>query len=292
MPTLIKSFTSVGGRVVNPDGFRAVRPPRAKLTTLPFEAQQLRAVRYPDSTLPASPVAPILREDEEEETTSEPVTEIIEVMFPFGPQDIQHQNLSGNTVEIARPGKKPILFLESPRLRSVSFKAVLAHKESGGTLPVVQLLEQLETIAANAYPCTFTYGLTSLAYNVVLTRFSFDVTYRNNAGEPVRAEVDLQLTESPLFSQEIEELKAVVREPKVPTGVYVKPEDDVVDPPPLGTSLNGNDLLDDLPSVEINRIQSGLPGASIKYVNALHPTGSRITNSDMQDILTAEVVLG
>ena len=287
MPTLIKSFTSINGSVVNPSGFRSAVPPRAKLTTLPFEAQQFRAVGRnvpPATTLPAFPAVPIIREDVEEETTSEPVTETIQVIFPFGPQDIQHQNLSGNTVEIARPGKKPILFLESPRLRSVSFRAVLAHKESGGTLPVTLLLEQLETIAANAYPCTFTYGLTSLAYNVVLTRFSFDVTYRNNAGEPLRAEVDLQLTESPLFSQEIEELKAVVREPKVPTGVYVKPEDDE-EPPLATTESNITDLLDTLPVSEQASIINQIAGSYNSHTDAL-PNNTRLTTEQAQDLVS------
>jgi hypothetical protein len=185
MPTIVKSFTSTNGTIVNPNGFRSAVPPRAKLTTVPLDDN-------------------------------------IQIIFPFGPQNIKHDKLAGNTVEIARPGKKPILFLENPNLRSVSFQAVLADKSSGGARPITELLEQLETVAANAYPCNFTYGLTSLAYNVVVTQFSYDVSYRNNAGEPLRAEVSLQLTETPVFTQEIVELKAVTKAAEPPKRTYTK----------------------------------------------------------------------
>ena len=185
MPTIVKSFTSTNGTVVNPNGFRSAVPPRAKLTTIPLDDN-------------------------------------IQIIFPFGPQSIQHQKLAGKTVEIARPGKKPILFLENPNLRMVSFEAVLADKNSGGARPITELLEQLETVAANAYACNFTYGLTSLAYNVVITQFSYDVSYRNNAGEPLRAQVSIQLTETPVFSQEIQELKAVTKAAEPATQTYTK----------------------------------------------------------------------
>ena len=185
MPTIVKSFTSTNGTIVNPNGFRSAVPPRAKLTTVPLDDN-------------------------------------IQIIFPFGPQNIKHDKLAGNTVEIARPGKKPILFLENPNLRSVSFQAVLADKDSGGARPITELLEQLETVAANAYPCNFTYGLTSLAYNVVVTQFSYDVSYRNNAGEPLRAQVSIQLTETPVFTQEIVELKAVTKAAEPATQTYTK----------------------------------------------------------------------
>ena len=185
MPTIVKSFTSANGTVVNPNGFRSAVPPRAKLTTIPLDDN-------------------------------------IQIIFPFGPQNIKHDKLAAKTVEIARPGKKPILFLENPNLRSVSFQAVLADKNSGGARPITDLLEQLETVAANAYPCNFTYGLTSLAYNVVVTQFSYDVSYRNNAGEPCRAEVNLQLTETPVFTQEIQELKAVTKAAEPAKNTYTK----------------------------------------------------------------------
>lgn len=185
MPKIVKSFRSVNGNVVNPSGFRAVTPARAVLKTVALDND-------------------------------------ISVVFPFGPQEIKHDSLSGKTVEIARPGRKPLLFLENPQLRTVSFSAVIADKASGGTVPVTDTLEKLETIAANAYACTFTYGLTSLAYNVVLTQFSYNVTYRNNAGEPLRASVDVQLTETPVFSQTITELVAVLKTPVVSTGTYTK----------------------------------------------------------------------
>ena len=154
--------------------------------------------------------------------TTIPLDDNIQIIFPFGPQNIKHDKLAAKTVEIARPGKKPILFLENPNLRSVTFQAVLADKNSGGARPITDLLEQLETVAANAYACNFTYGLTSLAYNVVITQFSYDVSYRNNAGEPCRAEVSLQLTETPVFSQEIQELKAVTKAAEPAKNTYTK----------------------------------------------------------------------
>jgi hypothetical protein len=80
----------------------------------------------------------------------------------------------------------------------------------------------LEKLAATSALCTFVYGLTSLNFNVVITKLSFDVTYRNNAGEAVRANASIQLTESPVFAQQVVELKAVVKTvPPEPT--YTKP---------------------------------------------------------------------
>ncbi len=200
MPTIVKSFTSTNGIVVNPNGFRSAVPPRAKLQTLPLDVEPVpsgdRLMRNRNTSL--------------------------QVIFPFGPQNIKHDKLAGKTVEIARPGKKPILFLENPNLRTVSFQAVIADKGSGGAVPITGILEKLETIATNAHPCNFTYGLTSLAYNVVITQFSYDVSYRNNAGEPLRAEVSIQLTETPVFTQEIQELKAVTKEAEPAKNTYTK----------------------------------------------------------------------
>lgn len=192
MPRIIKSFRSVSGNVVNPVGFRSALPARAKLSTFSLEDN-------------------------------------ISVTFPFGPQDIDHDNLQAKTVEIARPGKKPILALENRQLRTVSFSAVIADKLSGGTAPITDILSDLETIAANAYACTFTYGLTSLNYSVVVTKFSYQVTYRNNAGEPTRASASIQLTESPVFGQEVTELQAVLKTPTVATDTYTKGGGDVID---------------------------------------------------------------
>lgn len=188
MPKLIKSFTSVSGSVVNPTGFRSARPARAKLVTIPVD----------------------------------PNDEAISVMFPFGPQDLDHSNLAGKTVEIQRPGRKPLLFHENQSLRTVSFKAVIAHKESGGTQPITDILDKLETLAAAALPCSFIYGLTALSYTVAITKLSFEITYRNSSGEPLRAEADVQLTEMPSFSQDIAFLKAVLRDAAASTTSYTK----------------------------------------------------------------------
>jgi hypothetical protein len=147
----------------------------------------------------------------------------IEVIFPFGPRDISHDTLEAKFSQIARPGKKPILAKENKQLRTISFKAVIADKESGGALPIVDILDDISNIAENGYSCKFVYGHTSLSYFVALTKFSYNVKYRNTSGEPIRAEASFQLTEFPGINQEIAELLAVYREP-----TYTK----VVPPPP------------------------------------------------------------
>ena len=188
MPKLIKSFTSVSGSVVNPTRFRSAIPARAKLVSIPTA--------------------------DDDETMS--------VVFPFGPQDLDHSNLAGKSVEIQRPGRKPLLFHENQQLRTVSFKAVVADKASGGTLSIEDTLDKLETLAATAVPCSFIYGLTALSYTVAITKLSFEVTYRNSSGEPLRAEVDVQLTETPSFSQELAVLKAVLNNAGGSTSSYTK----------------------------------------------------------------------
>ncbi len=193
MPKIVKSFKSVSGSVVNPQGFRSSRPARAKLANIPTKE---------DST-------------------------VIEVLFPFGPQNVDHATLEGVTASISRPGRKPLLVHENEQLRTVSFDAVLADKASGGTRPITDIIDNLETLAATSLPCSFIYGLTSLSYNVVITRLNINVSYRNGAGEPLRAEASIQLTETPVFNQDVLELKAVVKTVPAATQTYSKGGGDV-----------------------------------------------------------------
>ena len=188
MAKLTKSFKSDSHKVVNAQGFRSVLPARARLSSVIADAG----------------------------------AKAISVEFPFGPQNVQYQTLEGKTVAIERPGKKPILFHQNQQLRTVTFNALLADKASGGVKSITDIMEDLEKLAATSALCTFVYGLTSLNFNVVITKLSFDVTYRNNAGEAVRANASIQLTESPVFVQQVVELKAVVKTvPPEPT--YTKP---------------------------------------------------------------------
>ena len=157
----------------------------------------------------------------------------IEVAFPFGPRDISYDTLETKFVQIARPGKKPILAKQNQQLSTVTFKAVIADKESGGVLPVVDLLDDLTKIAENGYSCKFVYGHTSLSFFVAITKFSYAVQYRNTSGEPTRAEASFQLTELPSINQEIAELLAVYRTPTytkaIPAAPPTDPEDDALE---------------------------------------------------------------
>ena len=136
---------------------------------------------------------------------------VLTVDFPFGPQNIQHDTLGSQLSEVARPGKKPLLIRENALLRTVTFTALIADKESGGALSVVDTLDVLETLAVSAIPCKFVYGLTTLTYTVVITKFTYMIKRRNQEGAPVQVEVNLQLTEYIDVEQEIQELVAVAR---------------------------------------------------------------------------------
>lgn len=163
--------------------------------------------------------------------------------FPFGPKDLQYDNFSPKFQELSRPFKKPLLVSDSSSLRTVTFNAVIADRSSGGKLPISGLLERLEAIADSAAPFQFTYGLSALPFSVVLTKFSYSVSYRNLEGEPIRAEVSIQLTESIFADQELVVLKAVHRNPTtVPTIPAVTDETtEDEDPPPVLFIVNPTD---------------------------------------------------
>ena len=157
--------------------------------------------------------------------------------FPFGPKDLKFDGMAANLVQIARPGKRPLLEKENNKLRQVTFNAVIAVKETGGTTSVIPMLETLEMLAGSGAVCSFTYGTTKLGFSVCLTSFSHTVKYRNSEGEPVRVDASLTLTEKPVFTQELVQLDVIPFTPpkaKLPPA----PEDPPDDPedPLVGTN--------------------------------------------------------
>ena len=143
----------------------------------------------------------------------------LEVVFPFGPQNLEYASYEGKFSQIERPYRKPILAYENQQLRTVTFNALIADKASGGTRPIEDMLDNIETMSKYGWRCSFIYGLTSLTFDVAVTKFSYTVKYRNTDGAPIRAEASIQLTEMPSLNQEITLLNAVFRQPESETGV-------------------------------------------------------------------------
>ena len=156
--------------------------------------------------------------------------------FPFGPINIKYDQYSPQIVQIARPQRKPLLFNENPRLRTVSFNAVLADKNTGGMAELEnekRYMDILKYITENALPCRFSYGTYSLDFFVAVTQLNFTESYRNEAGVPTRYAVTLQLTEHPMDVQDLNELQAVAVEPETFTNIPPVPATPPEpDPPP------------------------------------------------------------
>ena len=148
----------------------------------------------------------------------------IVVEFPFGPQNMSHDKSEARFREISRPGKKPLLAIENQQLRTISFNTIIADKASGGVLPVQDILDDIETIAANGHKCKLVYANTGLSYFVKITKYSFEIQYRNTDGEPTRVSAQFQLTEAPSLNQEITLLKAVFRKPNITTDPPAPPK--------------------------------------------------------------------
>lgn len=153
------------------------------------------------------------------------------VVFPFGPKDIQYQNYNAEYTQIPRPNKKAILFRQNPTLRTVTFSALLADRESGGAVigNVENLITTLEALSSEGVPCKFVYGTKSLGFTVAITQLSYTVKYRDKNGNPTVIDVSIQLTEMPLFNQEIAQLRAVYRRPLVAPQTHNG--DDIVEEP-------------------------------------------------------------
>ena len=92
---------------------------------------------------------------------------------------------------------------------------MIADKLTGGCdpIPVIELLDKIELIAANSIPCKFVYGVSAVPYTVTITKFSFTTNRRDLDGNPTQVSVDLQLTETPLYDQRIVELEAITFTP-------------------------------------------------------------------------------
>jgi hypothetical protein len=186
-------------------------------------------------------LAPFETLDAEEAPSEEPPPEFIEVVFPFGPQNLQHQNYGGTYQQIQRPYLKPLNVYSTPQLRTVTFNAVIVHRPSGGMSvgplnedgdSVQGVVDTLEQIASSGLPCEFIYGTQALPFLSFLTQFSYTVKYRNKDGEPLRIEASIQLTERVEYKPLTEELPLIERPPKA-VGVGSPPPVDPLSPEAL-----------------------------------------------------------
>jgi hypothetical protein len=167
--------------------------------------------------------------------------EDFQVEFPYGPQNLKFDQYAGVTKKIPRPGKAPLLVFENPDLRTVTFSATIADKVTGGCdpFPVIEILDKIELIAANAIPCKFVYGVSGVPYAVTITKFSFTTNRRNLDGNPTQVSVDLQLTETPLYDQQILELEAITFTPD-PAVIGSAPPPDEIDELVISTTSNAD----------------------------------------------------
>lgn len=143
--------------------------------------------------------------------------EIIEVAFPFGPRDIKIDNRVAKIVEIERPGRKPILAVERPSLVTLGFSAIIADKKSGGASPNVvdDVLQSLYNISEEGYQCKFVYGLASYPFVFRITKLTVTEVIKNADGRTIRANVDIQLTESAAYNPKLVDLNIVTFEPEI-----------------------------------------------------------------------------
>ena len=223
MAVVLTTFTTSNGTIV-PSEFRSVTPKRCKLVTVDLSEE--------------------LRERYE--------VEQLEMEFPFGPRNMQFGAQATIMDQIQRPGKKPLLQKRNDPLRTVTFNAVIASTANAaggrrdvmsGTTPVDAAMETLERIAQSGSACKFVYGTVQLGYFVALTKFDFTVKYRDAEGHPVRVDAQFQLTEKPVFEQELTNLPVIPNDP---------PEQDPpkgVNPPPapwlVPITQYGSEKLDD-----------------------------------------------
>ena len=93
--------------------------------------------------------------------------------------NLKYDQYAPQIVQIPRPQRKPLLFKENPRLRTVSFNAILADKNTGGTAILEgdkRYMDILKYITENALPCRFIYATYTLEFFVVdLVDIKFDI---------------------------------------------------------------------------------------------------------------------
>lgn len=80
-----------------------------------------------------------------------------EFVFPFPPIDIQYSGIAGQWVDIARPGRTPIVDYAGAQLLQVSFKFLVARPWDGLNYTVDSDLETLRYICSSQNTVTF-YG--------------------------------------------------------------------------------------------------------------------------------------
>jgi len=230
---ILRASTSVGLGGTPPDP--------EPLSATPDMAREVR----PRDRLPA----PFETLDAEEAPAEGPPPEFIEVVFPFGPQNLQHQNYGGTYQQIQRPYLKPLNVYSTPQLRTVTFNAIIVHRPSGGksTGPLNEegasvqgIVDTLEQIASSGLPCEFIYGTQALPFLSFLTQFSYTVKYRNKNGEPLQIEASLQLTERVEYKPLTEELPLIERPPKA-VGVAAPPPAETLDYTDLAVQFGQNE---------------------------------------------------
>ena len=162
------------------------------------------------------------------------------VIFPFGPQNLQHDQIAAVNQQVARPGMTPLLVKESKPLRTCSFQAVIAQNAryesfSGSDAASVEdIIDSLTLMARESLTCSFQYGFYQLPYDCVITQLSVTDSYRDHDGSVIRAQVNLQLTERPFYFPDLVALRAVYKKdsvtPRNPAPVEEEDEEDEIEP--------------------------------------------------------------
>lgn len=191
---IVKTTFVTANDVIIPSEFRSSNPKRCKLSTINLNS----------------------------DLQNEYGVDQLQIIFPFGPRDMQFGSQASVVDQIARPGKKPLLEKKNDPLRIVSFNAVIASTAGfsgerlelmSGTTPVDPAMQTIERIATSGATCKFVYGTVALGYYVMLTRFDFTIKHRDSEGHPVRVDAQFQLTEKPVFSQELVNLPVMPIDP-------------------------------------------------------------------------------
>ena len=168
------------------------------------------------------------------------------VIFPFGPQNLQHDQIAAVNQQVTRPGMTPLLVKESKPLRTCSFQAVIAQNAryesfSGSDAASVEdIIDSLTLMARESLTCSFQYGFYQLPYDCVVTQLSVTDSYRDHDGSVIRAQVNLQLTERPFYFPDLVALRAVYKKDSVTPRNPAPPVDDDTEEPPDPVEVDGN----------------------------------------------------
>jgi len=133
---------------------------------------------------------------------------IPEVVFPFGPQGVAHQELTPSIEEVERPTLPSLLSIEKRSLRTLTFTALITGSwangsQTGGGNPInvenprytETLISYLRSIAVNGMVCTFAYGVRILPYKCVVSQLTIKDVRRAPSGRVISATASIQLTE-------------------------------------------------------------------------------------------------